>query len=266
MPVRLVSLDGVISAPDDARISVTDEGLLRGDGVFEVVRLYGGVPYAIDAHWKRMRQSAQNLRLPLDVDALAPEVDALLAEAAAGDAVLRMLVTRGGRRIAMIEDLKELPETVTAATITFAPTRILDGIKSLSYGGNMLATRLAKEAGADEALLVTPHGRVLEGPTCSFFYALDGDELFTPPLDDHILDSITRRLVLEVTGATERITSRDDLRAMTEAFYASTLREVHPVHAIDGEPLPGGAPGPLTARAAEATRQRIDEQLAAATA
>jgi branched-chain amino acid aminotransferase len=264
--MELASVDGAIVPVAEAVLPVTDEGLLRGDGVFEVVRLYGGVPYAMDAHWARMQQSAENLRLPLDLDALKPEVHALLEQAESDDAVLRMLVTRGGRRIALIEDPKDLPDTVAAATVTFAPTRILDGVKSLSYGGNMLATRVAKEAGADEARLVTPHGRVLEGPTCSFFYALGGDELFTPPLEDHILDSITRRLVIDVTGATERITSRDDLREMTEAFYASTLREVHPVHAIDGEPLPAGAPGPLTARAAEATRERIGEELAAATA
>src|SRR3954471_3395119 len=264
MPARLASIDGVISGPDEARIPVTDEGLLRGDGVFEVVRIYGGTPYALEAHWTRIQQSAANLRLPIDVEALRADVDALLSHAAADDAVLRVLVTRGGRRIALIEDPKVLPDTVAAATITFAPTRILDGIKSLSYGSNMLATRLAKEAGADEALLVTPHGRVLEGPTCSFFYALGGDELFPPPLEDHILDSITRRLVVSVTGATERVTSSDDLREMSEAFFASTLREVHPIHAIDGAPLPGGAPGPLTQRAAAQTSERIQAELAAA--
>src|SRR4051812_35555980 len=98
MPARLASVDGVISDPAEARISVTDEGLLRGDGVFEVVRLYGGMPYAIEAHWTRMRRSADNLRLPLDVDALRADVEALLAHVS-DDAVLRVLVTRGGRRI-----------------------------------------------------------------------------------------------------------------------------------------------------------------------
>ena len=81
----------------------------------------------------------------------------------------------------------------------YAPTRILDGVKSLSYGANMLATRLAKEQGAHEALLVTPHGRVLEAPTCSFFYSYDGATLCTPPLSEHILDSITRRMILATT-------------------------------------------------------------------
>src|SRR5205085_4465009 len=123
------------------------------------------------------------------------------------ECALRMFVTRGGRRVALIETLPERPETLALKTLTYAPTRLMDGIKSLSYAANMLASRLAREDGADDALLVTPHGRVLEAPTSSFFYALGGDELFTPPLDDHILDSITRRHVIAVTDATERVTT-----------------------------------------------------------
>ena len=261
----LGSLDGAIAPVPELHIPVTDEGLVRGDGVFEVVRIYAGAAFALDDHFARMERSARTSRLPVDFALLRAEVEALLKAGASGECALRIMCTRGGRRIALLQEVPPYPPTVRLAPITYAPTRILDGVKTLSYGANMLATRLAQEQGADEALLVTPHGRVLEGPTSAFFYVRD-DELLTPPLDDHILDSITRRLVMSVTGATERITSRDDLREMTEAFYASTLREVHPVHAIDGAPLPAGAPGPLTERAAEATRERIGEELAAATA
>jgi branched-chain amino acid aminotransferase len=123
----------------------------------------------------------------------------------------------------------------------------------------MLATRLAKERGCDDALLVTPHGRVLEAPTCSFFYSLGAERLYTPPLSDHILDSITRRHVIAVTGAQERATARDDLEAVTEAFLASTLREVHPVARIEERELV--APGPLTRAAGDGVAQRIRELL-----
>src|SRR5918998_864708 len=78
----------------------------------------------------------------------------------------------------------------------------------------------------DEALLVSPHGRILEGPTTSFFYVLDG-ALYTPPLSDRILDSITRRALMAVTPAAERVTTQEDLAAASEAFLASSLREVH---------------------------------------
>jgi branched-chain amino acid aminotransferase len=257
----LACVDGVVMDPAEAHIPVTDEGLLRGDGVFEVMRLYDGRPFAMDEHVRRMAGSAANLRLEIDFGALQADVDAVLAQAGPVDAALRMLVTRGGHRVVLLEALKELPETLALALITFAPTRIMDGIKSLSYGANMLASRLAKERGCDEALLVTPHGRVLEAPTCSFFYALDGEQLYTPPLEDHILDSITRRHVLAVTGAQERVTTRDDLASVTEGFLASTIREVHPVHRIEDREL-AAAPGPLTGVAAAAVAERIRASLA----
>jgi branched-chain amino acid aminotransferase len=254
----LACLDGTVLDAAAASIPVTDEGLLRGDGVFEVVRLYGGRPFALDEHLERMAGSAERLRLPLDVDALRADVRALLEAATPGDAHLRMLVTRGGRRVLLLEERREVAPSISLALVEYAPPRLLDQIKSLSYAANMLATRLARERGFDEALLVTPHGRVLEGPTQSLFYVLDG-RLWTPPLDDHILDSITRRAVIEVTGAQERVTARDDVRRMTEAFLASTTREVQAVHAIEDHELERG--GALTREAAAKLRDRIADSL-----
>jgi branched-chain amino acid aminotransferase len=259
MPDKLAILDGDVMDVAQATIPVTDEGLLRGDGVFEVVRLYGGRPYGLEEHLERMARSAATLRLPFDVDATRDDVEKLLERSEPADGGLRLLATRGGRRIGLIEDLPVLPETVALATVTYATTRVLDGVKSLSYAANMLASRIARERGADEALLVTPHGRVLEGPTTSFFYVLDG-ALCTPPLEDRILDSITRRALFAVTDATERITTVDDLRAATEAFLASSAREVQPVHAIDDIAIPA-APGPLSRAAADAVSAYIEARL-----
>ena len=241
-------------------IPVTDEGLLRGDGVFEVIRLYGGRPFALDEHLKRMTRSAANLRLPFDVEAMRSELEALLEAAQPGDEKVRLVGTRGGRRIAIIEPLPEHLPSAALACIEFAPVRTLDGVKSLSYAANMLAARLAQEAGADEALLTTPHGRLLEGPTSSFFAVLEG-ELITPPLSDHVLDSITRRRLLELVDVVERPLARDDIPRMEEAFLASTLREVMPVHAIDGRELP--APGRRTREAADRLRERIEAEVRA---
>lgn len=254
--MALAILDGDVCDAAEARIGVTDEGLLRGDGVFEVMRLYGGRPFALDEHLERMERSAQRLRLPLDIEAVRADVAALLAAADARDGRVRVLVTRGGRRIGLIEEQKPNPPSISLALVEYAPPRILDQVKSLSYAANMLATRVAKERGFEEALLVTPHGRILEGPTSTLFYVLDG-ELFTPPLDDHILASITRRHVIELTGARERITPSDDLRRMSEAFLASTTREVQAVHAIEDHELERG--GPVTRDAAAKLRERIAE-------
>jgi branched-chain amino acid aminotransferase len=125
----------------------------------------------------------------------------------------------------------------------------------------MLASRLARERGFDEALLVTPHGRVLEAPTSSIFWVA-GDELLTPPLDDHILASITRAHVIELTGASERVCTLDDLAAADEAFLASTTREVQSVAAVDETVFETA--GPRTLAAAEALRARIESLLGAA--
>jgi branched-chain amino acid aminotransferase len=256
----LACLDGNVIPVAEARIPVTDEGLLRCDGVFEVLRIYDGRPYALDEHLERMERSAANLRLPIDVEALRGDAEALLAAAAPGDALLRLVVTRGGHRLALLEPLPAHPDGVRLGTITYAPTRVLDGVKSLSYAANMLATRLAKERGFDEALLVTPHGRVLEAPTSTIFWARDG-RLLTPPLDEHILASITRTRLIELVDVDEAPCTREDLAEAEEAFLASTVREVQPVTVIDDRELPGARP--LTLAAAEAFRQRVDEELAA---
>ena len=113
----------------------------------------------------------------------------------------------------------------------------------------MLASRLARERGFDEALLVTPHGRVLEAPTSSLFYVDERGELVTPPLEDHILASITRARLLELTDAVERPTTTEELLRAREAFLASTTREVQSVAAIEDRDL-----GPV----GERTRQCAD--------
>ena len=259
----LASLDGEIMPATEAVIPATDEGLLRGDGIFEVVRVYDGRLFAFDEHLRRLEHSAANLRLPLDLEAVRADANRLLAHAGVGPdhEQLRVVLTRGGRRLLLTEPLTPTPERVRLASITYAPTRILDGVKSLSYAANMLASRLARERGFDEALLVTPHGRVLEAPTSSIFWVQD-DELLTPPLEDHILASITRAHVIEATGAQERACTLADLEAADEAFLASTTREVQSVAAIDEKEFP--ATGPRTSAAAAAFRERIASLLGSA--
>jgi branched-chain amino acid aminotransferase len=257
----LASLDGEIMLATEAMIPATDEGLIRGDGVFEVIRVYDGRPFAFEEHMRRLERSAANLRLELDLEAVRADAHRLLAQAGTGPdhQALRIVLTRGGRRLLMTEQLAPLPEHARLMTVTFAPTRILDGIKSLSYASNMLASRLARESGFDEALLVTPHGRVLEAPTSSIFWIKDG-VILTPPLDDHILASITRALVLDVTGGQERSCALEDLEQADEIFLASTIREVLSVTAVDEHELEPD--GPVTRRTAEAVGARIRLELA----
>jgi branched-chain amino acid aminotransferase len=257
----LASVDGAIGPVEEARIPVADEGLTRGDGGFEVMRLYGGRPFAVDDHLARLGRTCAGLRLAWDEDAVRGEIAALLEAAGTVEALLRVVLTRGGRRILTIEPLPAQLGVARVATVTYAPNRVLDGLKTLSYAGNMLAGRLARERGFDEALLVTPHGRVLEGPTWTFFW-VSGGQLLTPPLEDRILASITRAYVIEECGGVERPCTMDDVAAADEAFIASTVREAMPIAVVDDIRLPA-APGPVTVAAQERLAQRIQRELAA---
>jgi branched-chain amino acid aminotransferase len=256
--MRLASVNGAIGPVGEARIPIADEGLTRGDGGFEVLRLYAGRPFALEAHLERLHNTCAGLRLEFDPTALRAEIAALLEESGPVEALLRVVLTRGGHRVLTVEAVPERLPTARVATVTYAPTRVLDGLKTLSYAANMLAGRLARERGFDEALFVTPHGRVLEGPTWSFFWVQDG-ALLTPPLSERILDSITRRILLEETDARERECTLDDIAAADEAFIASSVREVLPIAAVDE--LAFAAPGPVTREAGERLRSRIEREL-----
>ena len=261
---ELACVDGKLMPSSEATIPATDEGLLRGDGAFEVVRVYDGRPFAVPDHLDRLERSAANLRLD-DVprSELESEIPELLTERGGSefDGLLRIVLTRGGHRLLLTEPLPATPERVRLGVVEYAPTRVLDGVKSLSYGANMLCGRLARERGFDEALLVTPHGRVLEAPTSSLFWVDAEGTINTPPLSEHILASITRQRVMEVAEVTERPCTMDDLHAAREAFLASTTREAQSIAAIEEHEL---SDGERTREVGAALRRRIEEELAAA--
>ena len=258
---ELGSIDGRIAPAAEITIPATDEGLLRGDGVFEVIRVYDGVAFALAEHLDRLERSGANLRLPevfrQELEAEIPE----LLNARGGrsfDGALRVVVTRGGHRLLLTEPLAPMPHGVRLGVVTYAPTRVLDGIKSLSYAANMLCTRLAQERGFDEALLVTPHGRVLEAPTSTLFWVDRDSTLWTPPLDEHILASITRDRLTKLLDVEERACTLDDLFAASEAFLASTIREVQSIGAVEDVEF---SEGPRTREAARAFRTQVEEEL-----
>jgi branched-chain amino acid aminotransferase len=257
---EMASVDGTIVPVAEATVPLKDDGLYRGDGVFEVIRLYAGRPFALADHYERMQRSAAAIELPLDRPALEAEVEALLAQAGGLEAQLRLIVTRGGRRLAMTEPIPAHAETVSVATVTYSPTIILNGVKSLSYAANMQSTRLAKAQGADEAVLVQPDGIVLEPPTSAIFWVSPQGGLRTPALDNGVLESITRDRLVKALEVEEGAWPAADLRAAKEAFLASTTREIQTVSAIDGTDLPE-TPGPRTREAQEAFKATLGREL-----
>jgi branched-chain amino acid aminotransferase len=260
---ELACVDGRTMPAHEATIPATDEGLLRGDGAFEVIRVYDGRPFAVPDHLDRLERSSANLRLDYVPRAeLESEIPELLRErgGAEFDGCLRVVLTRGGHRLLLTEPLPASPERIRLGVVEYAPTHVLDGIKSLSYGANMLCGRLARERGFDEALLVTPQGRVLEAPTSSLFWVEPGGRILTPPLSEHILASITRDRVMRVADVEERRCTVADLRAASEAFLASTTREAQSISRIEDFELPDGE---RTREVGAALRQLIHQELAA---
>jgi branched-chain amino acid aminotransferase len=255
-----ISIDGTITPAAEAIVPAKDDGLYRGDGAFEVIRLYEGKPFALADHIDRLERSAGSIELSFDRAALESEIEALLAQTGSEDGQLRLIVTRGGRRLVATEPLPDRGETLRLTTVTYSTTVILNGVKSLSYAANMQATRLAQQRGGDEAVLITPDGTVLEAPTSTIFWVSPQGDLRTPALEVGVLESITRHRIVTKLHVEEGAWPVADLRAAHEAFLASTTREVQPVAEIDGRALPE-VPGPRTKEAIDSFQETLGREL-----
>lgn len=253
------SIDGVLCDARSATVPLYDDGLLRGDGAFEFVRCYAGRPFALDEHLDRLEKTCGTIRLDCPRRPLEHEIASLLAWTGPVFKDMRIVLTRGGRRIVILEPWLAWPPA-RLAFVADSPRTILSGAKSLSYAGNMLARRLATERGFDEALLVTPEGHVMEVQQAAFFWVAANGALCTPPLAEGILDSITRRVVMKHLDVEERVCRTQDALGAAEAFLAGTAREVQGVGVIEDRAF-AGAPGPVTRAAAEAYRHEIEERL-----
>ena len=255
-----VVLDGELMRAGEAMIPAVDDGLIRGDGAFDAFPVRDGRSFARAAHLDRLERSCAALALDCPREQLESDIDLLLSHAPGGYAVLRVVLTRGGRRISRLEsagDADALTRPARLLPVTYDPSVVLNGVKSLSYGANMLASRRAVAAGYDEALLVRSDGVVLEGPTCSIFWVRDG-QLQTPALETGILASITRRVVRESMPAEEGSFRLGEALRAEEAFLVSTARLAQPIAAI-GEVVLPATPGPRTLQAQEAIERAMDE-------
>ncbi len=135
----------------------------------------------------------------------------------------------------------------------------LTGLKTISYGENVIALAYARERGAGEALFANLRGNLCEGTGTNVFVGL-GRRLVTPPLSSGCLAGVTRDLLLELVDVAEQDLPLEALAGVEEAFLTSSTREVQPIGAIDGRPL-DAVPGPLTAVAAESFHQLVQRDL-----
>ncbi len=281
---RIVSIDGELTAPERATVSIYDRGFLYGDAVFEVLRTYGGVPFALAEHVARLRRSAGRVKMHLPVadSVVMREVMIALAEAGEGEHYARIMLTRGCGPLGLDIDLATHPLRVILVEpvhspaqamyaegvqlITVCVERAVDGTaaagsKVTNYLASMLALHEAKARGAAEALIVDARGNVIEGASSNLFIVRYG-RLCTPPESAGILAGITRAHLLIVAAELSIpvdlvLLTPAELLAADEVFVTSSIREVLPGVVVDGHRIGKGVPGTVTRLLHTAFRRRV---------
>ncbi len=269
LPTRHVWLNGRLVQGEAAALSVFDRGARDGGAIFETLRTYGGQPFAWERHMERLVLSAAELGFPV------PPAPARLREAVAEvlaaerlrDAVVRITVTRGipgGRpvRTGAWVDAEALGGRLWPGTRTVhagdggpAGARVIPSQTPFAAGWITrhkttsrlvydLAREEARAAHADEALLVTRAGHVLEGAASNLFAVLPGGELVTPPLAADVLPGVTRAVVLSLCerlgiAAREGDLTLESLHGAREVFLTNSVQEVLPVSSIGAHRVPG---------------------------
>ncbi len=268
-----VYLDGAYVPRSEARISPDDRGFVFADGVYEVVRSYGGRLFRLESHLDRLADGLGALRIE---GIRAAEVASIAAGVLTAngledeDALVYVQITRGAApRTHAFPDPAVAPtvfvaaspftprfdQTVGVAVITVPDVRWLRcDIKSVALLPNCLAAQEARDAGAAEAVLVRD-GVALEGTATSLLGVFDG-VVTTAPQSPLILPGISRDVVLELceqhgVPVARRAIPHAELPDADELFLASTTLEVMPIVGVDGTPVGGGEPGPVTRRLAE---------------
>lgn len=230
----------------DGLVPATDSSVVRGDGCFEVMRFYEGVPFAMDQHLDRLAVSAKSMDLDLPARG---EIEDWVLTAARGESscLVRVLVTRGSaipgfnHGPLVVVYAFEAPQVEGPATLVPVPAPwhaageewALSSAKVLSYAPNVATTRRANELGFDEGLMISREGHILEGPTSAVAWMLEGI-LETPTLGLGILDSITRRAAISLAeeygiDVVEGRWGLDRLGSASEVMVMSTVREIQSV-------------------------------------
>lgn len=265
-------LNGSFLPLDEGRVSIEDRGFQFGDGVYEVIRVYNGRPFRLEAHLARLERSLEGVRIPL------PEPLSRLADVCRKipgplkEATIYLQVTRGaaprthafpaGIRPTVLAYAREVQAPVEGKTYTLRS--VPDDrwgrchLKTICLLPNILARQKAVEAGCDEGLFVREDGTVTEGTASNAFFVFK-NVLRTHPADHRILSGITREVAIFLARRLEipieeRPVKLPEARLADEIFITGTTAEIMPVTALDGKPL---APGPVTARLRVAFRDLV---------
>jgi D-alanine transaminase len=270
-PLPICYLNGEYLPLADARISPLDRGFLYGDGAYEVLPVYGGRPFRMEAHCGRLTRSLGEIRMsdPHSRSQWCDIFETLIRRNGGGNLYTYWQVTRGAERGRNHAPLPEIPRTVFAfcAPLPVAASTVLDkgascvtaedtrwarcDIKTVSLLANVLLRQLAVDANAAETILLRD-GELMEA-SASAVHVVIGGELRAPPNSRKILPGTTRGVVEELAdrlGVPHRAAniSAAELRGADEIWISAATREVQPVTTLDGEAVGAGRPGPLWRR------------------
>lgn len=268
--------NGALAPASGVQLSPFQTGLLTGWGLFSTLRIYGGVPFALEAHWERLCIDAAKLHVA--IEDLWPEVkagfEALVEKNQAEEAVARIYFIRnrgglldmpGPRPTDLLIFTRALRSWGTSAKLRLQPNgrhaaAPLAGTKTLTWAHNLVLVEEAAAAGFDDVLLLNERGEVAECTSANVFVGRSG-KLSTPPLSSGALPGVSRRVLLEAAPRhglliEERTLKQLDLEEADEIFITSSTREVQPVTQIDGNRY---APGRLAERAEQVFQQVIHD-------
>jgi D-alanine transaminase len=273
----IVYLNGEFLPLSQAKVSVLDRGFLFGDGVYEVIPVYGGKPFRLAEHLERLGNSLSGIRLapPLAAEEWAAIFNKLIQ--GMHDQQVFLQVTRGAGTKRDHAFPEGVAPTVFAMCTPIVPPPAYGvkaitvpdirwqwcHIKAITLLANVLQRQQAVDQGCAEAILIRD-GYALEGAASNLFVVVEG-VLLTPPIGNDILPGITRDLVVEIAQANamaleQRGISLEELRRAEEVWLTSSTREVLPVIELDGRQVGEGKPGPVWARM-NALYQERKEQL-----
>ncbi|NNG02054.1 MAG: branched-chain amino acid aminotransferase [Desulfobacteraceae bacterium] len=276
-------VDGKYVRADQAVIPVDDLAILRGFGVFDLLRTYNGKPFFLKEHVERLLNSAKEVQLEVpwtvaDITGIALKI---LAINDLEEANIRMVITAGSspdfitpqgnpRLLVLISPTPSLPRwwyEKGVKIVTMPSTRTIPGAKSIDYISATLALKEARKVNAIEAVYVDGNGQILEGTTSNIF-AFVGNRLVTP--GEKILSGVTRRVILELADNMFEVEIRSlneaELLNADEVFITGTNKGLVPVVQVNDGTIGGGVPGPSTRKlmaAMEKTVQAVTEQAAA---
>jgi branched-chain amino acid aminotransferase len=285
----VVSVNGRITRGEDATISVFDHGFLYGEGIYEMLRTYGGEPFLFDRHVRRLRSSAALMRLPVPMsdDEIERRMRDTMEALASNETYIRILLTRGVGELSydpavcpeptlviIVKPFQAPPEWKFTKGIDVALVSVRRNhadalnplIKSNNLLNNALAMQEALRAGADEALMMNHDGELAECAQSNVFLVKDGI-VKTPPVSAGLVPGVTREFAMEVASGSglkcvETTLWPSDLEKADEVFLTGSSREVMPIVSIDKRPVGSGRPGPVTTKLLAEFRAAVRQAVA----